>query len=166
MEIRRLFLSRLGYKGEAQLFFRCSHMDSEFYWGTDELLCPDMPASIAGLFRPQANDTTSPYRVQFLRVQDFRRRSVAPAPPHGISNTCCPFHPAGGAAGGAAGGGDPARAAVSGNRRQQHGAPAAAPKSGGRAEGGEGRRGWAPEAKRQGTPPAGQDNKRNRPFDL
>eukprot|EP00752_Nemacystus_decipiens_P008068 g7212.t1 len=64
----------------------------------------------------------------------------------------------GGAAGGAdsraAAGGDPARAAAGGNRRQQHGGAAAAPKSGGRADGGEGRRGWAPEAKRQGTPPA------------
>eukprot|EP00903_Cladosiphon_okamuranus_P008513 g8177.t1 len=64
----------------------------------------------------------------------------------------------GGAPGGAdsrvAGGGDPARAAAGGNRRQQQGAGAAATKSGGRAEGGEGRRVWGPEAKRQGTPPA------------
>ncbi|CAN0215695.1 unnamed protein product, partial [Ectocarpus sp. 8 AP-2014] len=65
-----------------------------------------------------------------------------------------------GAAGGAesrvAGGVDPARAAGGGSRRQQqqHGAGAAAPTSAGRAEGREGRRGWAPEAKRQGSPPA------------
>ncbi|CAM9566197.1 unnamed protein product, partial [Ectocarpus sp. 13 AM-2016] len=51
---------------------------------------------------------------------------------------------------------DPARAAGGGSRRQQqqHGAGAAAPTSAGRAEGREGRRGWAPEAKRQGSPPA------------
>lgn len=77
------------------------------------------------------------------------------------------LNPTGGAPGGAdsrvAGGGDPARSAAGGNRRgQQHGAgaaaAAAAPKSGARAEGGESRRVWAPEAKRHGTPPTGADN--------
>ncbi|CAM9938849.1 unnamed protein product [Pylaiella littoralis] len=62
--------------------------------------------------------------------------------------------PGGGAESRVAGGGDPARVAARGSRRQHHGAEAVAPKSAGRSEGGEGRRGWGPEAKRQGSPPA------------
>lgn len=73
---------------------------------------------------------------------------------------CCPGGVAGGPDSRSAGRGDPAWAAAAGSRRQHGaagaGAVGAVSKSAGGSGAGEGRRGWGLEAKRQGTPPAGE----------